>query len=458
MMDEETNLKTRNLKTKSMNVGKSWNNRKRQVKFSFPFLFMVGLHLSKQMYSPGDELRMAITLKESEEIQLVSVRCLGYIRLPLNLSKDIPNKDKYAFKDKPLGPSLPTDSMLLWYSPNFPIHLSSERVREGLVKMFLPFFLPPSIKGGLYEISHFVEVSVLNKCSFEMKVKRIPLFITYSNPALPILFAPAIGDGYEQFDYNAHPLTQSTPHGQRAASWEVLELLRTRDSRRISTSGIFKSRRNFRISFNHQHATEIIFQGEWVSKFGTELLSVEDGSTISVTFRFLQTEVFVREIIVRVIRIESITDRDEQFEACVFESVPPTLITSCVEEQTIIVPIPPQLTPSFRSDLVCLDYRLDFQIRATSKDEEKSFLDPVIWSLPLDLVVSDPPDYPCQPFPALQFGSVPKLHEDDDETQSSASYTVRSLTEHEAEIEAVMAAALVHPGGMKFNIYSSSNS
>ena len=370
-----------------MNVWKKCNNRKKAYEIYVSRFFMGVVNLSQQTYTHGDELRIAITLKDTEDIQLISARCLGYIRLPLNLSKDISNKDKYAFKDKPLGPSLPTDSMLLWYSPNFPIHLSSDRLREGLVRMFIPFFLPPSIKGGLYEICHFVEVSVLNKGSFEMKVKRLPLCITCSNFDMPKMFTPAIGDGYEQFDYNAHPLNQSTPHGQRASSWEVLELLRTRDSRRISTSGIFKSRRNFRISFNHQHATEIIFQGEWVRKFGTELLSVEEGSTVPVTFRFLQPEVSVRQIIVRVIRIESIVDREEQFETCVFESIPPNLITLFVEEQTITVPIPPQLTPSFRSDLVCLDYRMDFQIRATSMDQDKTFLDPVIWSLPLDMLV-----------------------------------------------------------------------
>ena len=273
---------------------------------------------------------------------------------------------------------------------------------------------------------------------------------------MPKLFAPAVGDGYEQFDYNAHPLHQNTQHGQRASAWEVLELVRTRDIRKMSVSGLFKSRRNFRISFNQQHATEILFHGEWVHKFGTELLSVEDGATVPVTFRFIQPEVAVRQITVRIVRIESVTNREEQFETFVFESIPPTLITSYVEEQTIVVPVPPQLTPSFRSELVCLDYRLDFEIRATTMDNEKIFLDPVIWSLPLELVTSDPPEYPSSPIPALQFGTFPRLHEEDEE--STASYTVRSLTELEAEIEAVVASSFIQPGSMKFNIYASSNS
>ena len=417
---------------------------------------MVVVHLSKQAYSPGDELRIAVALRPSEEIQLVSVRCLGFIRLPVSLSKDLPHREKYAFKDKPLGPSLPADSMLIWYSPNFPVHLSPDSNSEGLVKMFLPYFLPPSMKGGLYEICHFVEVSVLNKGSFDMKTKRLPVIIICTVPEMPKLFAPAVGDGYEQFDYNAHPLNQNTQHGQRASAWEVFELVRTRDTRKMSNSGLFKSRRNFRISFNQRHATEILFHGEWVHKYGTELLTVEDGTVVPVTFRFIQPEVAVRQITVRVIRIESVSNREEQYETCVFELVPPSLITSYVEEQTITVPIPSMLTPSFRSDLVCLDYRLDFQIRATTMDEEKILLDPVIWSLPLELVPSDPPEYPPSPIPARQFGTIPRLHDEDEE--SAASYTVRSLTELEAEIEAVVASSLIQPGSMKFNIYSSSSS
>ena len=417
---------------------------------------MVVVHLSKQAYCPGDELRIAVALRATEDIQLLSVRCLGYIRLPLSLSKELPDKEKYAFKDKPLGPSLPPDSMLIWYSPNFPVHLSPNVNDEGLVKMFLPYFLPPSLKGGLYEICHFVEISVLSKGSSDMKVKRIPLYITCAFPTMPKLFSPAVGDGYEQFDYNAHPLHQNTQHGQRSSAWEVFELLRTRDTRKISTSGLFKSRRNFRISFNQKHATEILFHGEWVHKYGTELLSIEDGSIIPVTFRFLQPEVAVRQITIRVIRIESVTNRDEQYETCVYESIPPILVSSYVEEQTVVVPVPSSLTPSFRSDLVCLDYRLDFQIRATTMDDEKIFLDPVIWSLPLELAPSDPPEYPPLPIPALQFGTVPRLHEEDEE--STASYTVRSLTELEAEIEAVVASSLIQPGSMKFNIYTSSTS
>jgi hypothetical protein len=274
---------------------------------------------------------------------------------------------------------------------------------------------------------------------------------------MPKLFAPAIGDGYEQFDCNAHPVHQNTQHGQRASAWEVMELVRTRDSRKISTSGLFKSRRIFRISFNQQHATEIVILGEWVHKYSTELLSVDDGSILPVTFRFLQPEVAVRQIIVRIVRIESVTNRDEQYESCVYESIPATQITPYVEEQTIAVPVPPLSCPSFRSDLVCLDYRLDFEIRATSMNEEENLpLDPVIWSLPLELLPSDPPDYPPPPVPCFPFGTVPRLHDEDEE--STASYTVRALTEQEAEIEAVVAASLIHPGSMKFNIYSSSNS
>lgn len=421
---------------------------------------MVVVHLSRTVYSPGDELRLAVSIRRNEEIQLLSGRGLGFIRLPLSLSKELPNKERYAFKDKPLGPSLPNDSMLLWYSPNFPVHLSSSVVSEGLVKMFLPFFLPPTIKGGLYEICHFVEVSVLSKGSNEMKVKRLPITVSCTVPEMPKLFAPAIGDGYEQFDYNAHPVTQSTPHGQRAATWESLELLRTRDSRRLSHSGIFKSRRNFRISFNQQHATEILFHGEWVHKYSTELLSVEDGSTVNVIYRFLQPEVSVRQISVRLVRIESVANRDEQFETTLWETIPPTRITPYVEEQTVQIPIPSHITPSLRSDLVCLDYRLDFEIRATKSSlTDETFLDPVIWSLPLEVVASDPPDYPPHPtFSAVQFGSLPHLHEEDDETLSTASFTVRSLTDRESEIEAVIASSLISPGTMKFNIYSSSNS
>jgi hypothetical protein len=74
---------------------------------------MVLVHLSRPVYSPGDEVKIGVISRQTDDIQLLSIRCLGYARLPPNLTKEILQKDKYTYKDKPLGPSLPADSVLL---------------------------------------------------------------------------------------------------------------------------------------------------------------------------------------------------------------------------------------------------------------------------------------------------------------------------------------------------------
>jgi len=420
---------------------------------------MVFVHLSKQVYAPGDEVKIAIVSRPSDEIQLLSVRGLGYTRLPANITKEILSKDKYALKDKPLGPSLPSDSILLWYSPNFPVHF--ENSSEGLVKMFIPYFVPPSIKGGLFEICHFVEVSVFNKGSYEMKVKRIPLTISCSNPAMEISFAPAVGDGYEQFDFNIHPTLQSsTPHGKRASNWELLQIISQShlQRRKMSSSGIFKSRRNFRISFNNQQATEISVHGQWTHRASVgDLLTIPSGIggyILPVHFKFTEPDVFVKRIVIRLIRIESLIGRDEQFETQVWTSIP-IPVTQYIDDLSRQIPIPGNLCPSFRSEIAVVDYRLDFELRAI--DQLVVVLEPVIWSLPLEICPDDQTDNDVLVnAPVLTLGCIPRLGQDVSDIDSNP-HSHRATVLLAAEIDSVISNSSINPGYMKFNIFPAPN-
>jgi hypothetical protein len=389
---------------------------------------MVQVCFNQEQYIPGDELRITASLSRFEPIQLLSVRCFGYARLPTVSVKELPDRGKYAFKDKPGGPSVPDDSVLLWVSPNFPLHFEQSNDFEGLVRLFVPYFLLPSIKGGLFEICHFAELSILIRGEFDMRVKRIPLHIQGIED-MPKLIIPTIGDGHEQFDFSLAPSHQSTPHGKRAAGWEALDLVKRKVTRR-SASGFFRSRRFFRMSFNNQHAVEIGIQGEWMG----DKLVVEDGTIMNPSFRFDHSTVSVRQVSCRLIRRETLFGREEVwFDTTMFQA-DPVAINPCLSETSITIAFSAQLCPSFVSELLAVSYRVEFELRAmdatTNVDLEK-----VLWTLPVSVQSSetDPPVSPC---PYIPFG------EDS------------SPTEREADIFQVRQRSQIQPGSMRFTIYS----
>ena len=408
---------------------------------------MVHVYLNQDIYSPGDELKIAVSLSRTDAIQLLSVRCIGFVRLPTVVARELPEKEKYAFKDKPAGPNFPDDAVLLWLTPNFPIHIDYPQSAHGLVKLHIPYFLPPSIKGGLYEICHYLEVSILNRGDFEMRTKRIPIAIT-SIDSMPKLLHPAVGDGYEQVDFSLPPVHQSTPHGKRASAWEATDLISKRTTRRTA-SAIFKSRRGFRISFNNQHATEVVAHGEWQG----DTLLVEDGSIIPVHFRFDQPGVMVKRIVTRLVRVERIQNRDDQVhESTIWESYP-LAITPHVVETSQSVPIPKHLCSSFQSSLLLLGYRLDFELRAVAA-ESGVLLEPVHWALPIRVRPSDADSLTSpDPWPSIPMGTITPIFqtEDDDEMESP---TGKPQSATQCDIDSVMCNSAQHAGSMKFSIYS----
>jgi hypothetical protein len=400
---------------------------------------MVKIHLSQEWYAPGDELRVALIADASEALQLMSIRCLGYVRMPGNAIRELPDKDKYIFKDKPIGPELPSDSFLLWYTPNYPVHTDSEASFAGLVKLFLPFFLPPSIRGGLFEICHFVEIAILKKGEIELRLKRLPLRVSSFIPDMPIRFFPAVGDGYDQFDYSLHPTHQSTTHGDDASSWEA-DYLSDLRMRPANTSLVFRTRRTFKISFSGKSATEIHVFGEWA-----ENLVVESGSVNPITFRFDQPEVHVKRIRATLIRTEAIWDRPDVFETTIWTSNP-FPVSPHVIETSLEIPIPLDVCPSFVSKLLSVSYRVEFELRAVDPIELR-VLDPVVWSMGMT-VKSRPRDElsPCSP--PLPLGTIKSLI-------PVSVPTVRSAILSSCDIDQiVLASTIVSPGTMKFKIHS----
>lgn len=411
---------------------------------------MVHVFLNQESYNPGDELRVAVTPSRSDRIQLLSVRCVGFTRVPSTFAKDMNNRSMYAFKDTPIGPTLPDDSILLWLTPNFPIHSDASTGSCGIVKLFIPYFLPPSLKGGLVEICHYLEVSILNKGEFDMRVKKIPLLIS-SVRSMPKLVAPAIGDGYEQIDFSLPPAHQWTPHGRRCSGWEAVDVIRRKTHRR-TVSGIFKSRRGFRISFNNQHAMEIVTHGEWLS----ERMLVEDGSPVNVQYRFEDSGVMVRRVTARLVRIERIKNQaDLSHVSCVSETTP-LPINECSVEASHTVPIPRLTCPSFESDLISLEYQLDFEIRAVDSNS-LAILEPVVWSLPVDVVPFDGELFSQSagdPLPAIPFGGIKPLERWKGFEETFPECPSEPLTVQESEIDSVKFASLSQPGSMRFTIFS----
>jgi hypothetical protein len=408
---------------------------------------MVHVHLNQELYSPGDELKIAVCPTKSDSIQLCSVRCIGYVRLPTQLIKDVPNRERYAFKDKPIGPIFPDDSILLWLTPNFPIHVEFSKLERAFVRLYIPYFLPPSLKGNLFEICHYLEISILIRGEFEMRTKRIPLRIS-SIARMPKRAYPPIGDGYEQFDFSASPPLQGTPHGKRAGAWEASQLIQSRSS---SADDIYKVRRTFRISFNNHHATEIHTHGEWQN----DSLLTEDGSNISIVFRLDGSAVTIKRIVSRLYRIDRILFRDDQvLETCIWEGNPIDVSPSILEFSESVV-IPRLSCPSFESDLVSVSYKIEFEIRAVEKRD--SALDPVLWSLPLSIRKSedDPFSRMHEPWPVTPLGykkpifSLPEW----DQMERRKPELFQSI--RDSEIDAVIANSNTQPGSMKFSIYSS---
>jgi hypothetical protein len=394
---------------------------------------MVQVCLNQDRYIPGDELRISVTLTRHESVQLLSIRCFGYCRLPANASKELPDRSKYAFKDKPGTPVIPDDSILLWVTPNFPVHVDFNRDRDGLTKLFIPYFLPPSIRGGLFEICHFAEISILIKGEFEMRTKRIPLSIA-SFDGMPKNLCPAIGDGFEQFDFNVAPSHQSTPHGRRASGFEALDLVKHKVTRRLA-SGFFRSRKTFKISFNNQHAVEISILGEWIG----DHLSVEDGTTVTAQFRFDHSNVSVKRICSRVVRKETIKSKEENWlETTVFHTNPLTINPYLVEANQAIA-VPPQVCPSFTSELVGVSYHIDFELRALDATTNVP-LENVVWTLPvlvqssMEAETASTAAVPCNPY--------------DDEQDHIV------MSQRDSEIFQVRQRSHINPGCMRFTIYS----
>ena len=411
----------------------------------FPAFAMVHVYLNRESYLPGDELKIAVCPSKSDSIQLLSFRCIGYIRFPTSIVKDVPDRAKYAFKDKPIGPIFPDDSILLWLTPNFPVHVDFANLEKALVRFHVPYFVPPSIKGGLFEICHYVEVSILVRGEFEMRTKQLPLSIS-SILDMPKLMAPAIGDGYEQVDFNVPPALQSTPHGKRATAWEVARLIHNRVSGR-SMSAIFKSRRGFKISFNNQHAVEIMARAEWAN----DSMIAEQGTIMDLSFRFDQPGVLVKLIISRLVRTERILFKDDQVNDSILFEAHPLAIAPYVAECTQAIPVPYNMCPTFTSDLVSVQYRLEFDLRAV--DAESLFLDPVTWSLPLIVRQSEDAgeELSPDPWPQAPVGSIPPIFDPELEIPSPGTQgTIRA-----SEIDAVISNSSIHPGSMRFTIYSS---
>ncbi len=407
---------------------------------------MVKIHLSQERFYPGDDLGVVLVANPNESIQLMSIRCLGYIRLPSNVVRDMPDRDKYTFKDKPIGPDLPADSFLLWYTSNYPVHIDETGSGSGLVKLFLPFFLPPSIKGGLFEISHFVEVAILKKGDMDLRLKRIPLHVSSLISEMPKRFAPTVGDGYDQFDFSVRPTFQSTPHGLEASNWES-EYTIARSRKPVSSSVIYRSRRTFKISFNGKHATEVAVFGEWSDK---DFLIAEAGTVCPISFRFDQPDVLVKRIKTTLFRTESLTNRTEVFESSVWSSPSSLSITQHVVETSIDVPLNRGLCPSFSSDLVGIAYRIEFELRAM--DAQLTVLEPVTWSLPVEVRAPsrDEMSPGVIPTPALPLGAVPSLTE-----TFKCSVVCPVQTQQECETEQVVANSTVfHPGSMRFTVHS----
>ena len=390
---------------------------------------MVQVCLNQEQYIPGDELRITASLSKTEAVQLLSVRCYGYLRLPTSVVKDIPERTKYAFlRDKPGVPLIPDDSVLLWLTPNFPVHFDFFHESDGLVKLFVPYFLPPSIKGGLFEICHYVEVSILMRGEFDMRTKRLPLIIA-SVEEMPKYLSPAIGDGYEQFDFSVAPSLQCTPHGRRASGCEAVDLV-TNKINRHSISGFFRSWRHFRISFNNQHAVEISIHGEWSG----DRLIVQEGSQVYPQFRFDHSNVSVQRVGCQLIRKEKIHVKEDQWlETPVFHTNSVT-VNPYLSETSLAVSFPVQLCPSFRADLVEVSYEINFELRAIDATTG-SVLEIVHWSLPVLVQSSD-----CEPpLAALPFTPL----------TSDAKQTI-----HDAEIFQVRQRSHIQPGSMRFTIYS----
>lgn len=422
------------------------NQFKQQENAAF---FMVHVYLNQETYNPGDELKVAVTPSRSDRIQLLSVRCVGYVRLPVAFARDMHNRSSYAFKDKPIGPVIPDDSILLWVTPNFPVHFDMSLCPGGLVKLYIPYFLPPSLRGGLFEICHYLEVSILNKGEFDMKIKKIPLTIS-SSQSMPKRLAPAVGDGYEQIDFSLPPAHQWTPHGKRCSGWEAVDLIRRKAQRR-TVSGIFKSRRGFRISFNNQHAMEILTHGEWLN----ERMLIEDATALNVQYRFEDSGVAVKRVTIRVVRVEKIIGSQQNLahEAIISESTPLTVSQYSVELGHTIS-IPRLACASFESDLVSVEYRLDFELRAVDAVTQ-AVLEPVVWQLPIEVVPFDAELYShtADALPAIPFGSLVPLEKWKDFEETFPD-PIAAVSAQESEIEAVKFASLAQPGTMRFTIFS----
>jgi hypothetical protein len=361
--------------------------------------------------------------------------------LPVEAVKDVPDRTRYAFKDKPGGPSVPDDSILLWVTPNYPLHLDDRNVLEGLVKMYVPFFLAPSMKGGLFEIIHFVEVSVLPRGEFDLKFKRIPLNIVKTE-GMPCTIGPAIGDGYEQNDFNLAPSHQATPHGRRASGWEAVDLVNRKVARK-NASGFFRSRRTFRISFNNHHSAEISLHGEWMG----DLHIIQEGQPLHAHFGFDHSQVSVKRFTCRLVRVEKLYLKDERIlETTVSETVP-VCVHPFLTETSHTVFLPLNICASFTSDLVSVSYRLDFELHALDSVSQ-NLLEPVVWSLPTVIQARDENDDKVNTHtePYHPFGSIEGLIENFDE-ESRITPPVNS------EVEQVKQRSYINPGSMRFVIH-----
>ena len=375
---------------------------------------------------------------------------MGYARLPSSVARDIPGRSKYTFKDKPGGPSFPDDSVLLWLTPNFPVHVDFLTGSEAIVKLFIPYFIPPSIRGGLFEVCHYLELSILNRGEFEMRTKRLPLNVV-SHRSMPKLLSPTVGDGFEQMDFSLPPTHQSTAHGKRASGWEAVALLSQRQAGR-SASAIFKSQRGYRISFNKQHAAEILAHGEWEG----EKLLVQDGNPLTILFRFDQPVVQLKRVICRLVRLEKIRHRLDQVHETVISETNPLSFNQFIVETYHTVHVPRLLCPSFESEVLILEYRIDFELRATDA-ENGTVLDSVVWSLPISVQRNeDEMMLRSEPWPARPWGSVTPVVplEEDQLPMESIQPQSASGSLTEAEIEAVKFSSLSQPGSMRFTIYS----
>ncbi len=424
-------------------------NMKYKLRLEFLSHGMVRIYFNQERFAPGEEIKLAVNQTRMESIQLLSIRCFGYVRLPSDLVKDVPERAKYTFKDKPGGPTIPDDSILVWLSPNFPVHFDALHQHESLVRLFIPYFVPPSIRGSLFEVLHYVEVSILARGEFELRSKRIPLTVITAE-SMAVFLSPAIGDGYEQFDFSLPPSHQATPHGKRSGGWEALDMVQ-RKVHRKNASGFFRSRRAFRISFNNHHATEISLHGEW----SDDQLVVDEGIPISAHFRFDFSYVAVRRFLCRLVRMERAHLRDVHTSETTMSETPAAVISQYISESSQTIPIPQMLCPSFRSDLVSVSYRLEFELRAQDSATE-AWLDPVIWSLPL-LVQPRPSgvQIPTESTSedALPLGSIEGLVDLVDDPEESQVPATVNKDPRRADIQYVKQRSAIHPGSMRFTIH-----